>query len=93
MDLFPNKHLSKKFCNPDFRFSTCYKYENSIRRNIINYKENILDEGDIADIQCYCHLYPDFIDKSVGHVFTGDVNIVHNQLRTANSSRNSEVIN
>ena len=79
MNLFPSKNLSKKFCHSDFRFSTCYKYENSIRSDIINYKENIMDFGDIADVKCYCHLYPEHVDQSVGHVVTGDLDIVKNR--------------
>ena len=79
MKLFPAKHLSKKFSNQDFRFSTCFKYEKSIRSNIINYKENILDEGPISDIKCFCHLYPNFVNHSIGHVITGNVNIVENR--------------
>ena len=31
MQYFPSKHLSKKFNNEEFRFSACYKYEQSIR--------------------------------------------------------------
>ena len=67
MKYFPSKHLSKKFKNEEFRFSTC---------DIINYKCNIMDNGPIDDVKCFCHLYPDFINSSVGHVVTGDVSIV-----------------
>ena len=79
MEFFPKKHLSKKFSHTDFRFSMCYKYEASVRRDIINYKCNIMNEGPISDVKCYCHLYPNFIDNSVGHVITGDVNVVSNK--------------
>ena len=30
-------------------------------------------------ISCNCHLYSEFIDNNVGHVITGDVNIVKNK--------------
>ena len=76
MKYFPSKHLSKKFNNEELRFSTCYKYEQSIRCDIINYKCNIMDNGPIDDVTYFCHLYPDFINCSVGHVVTGDVSIV-----------------
>ena len=75
MENFPTKRLSKKFSNVDFRFSACYKYEKSIRHDIINYKNNIMDEELVTDIKCFCHLYPEFIDRSVGHVVTRDVNV------------------
>ena len=51
MKYFPSKHLSKKFSNEEFRFSTCYKYEQSIRCDIINYKCNIMDNGPIDDVK------------------------------------------
>ena len=57
MKYFPSKHLSEKFNNEEFGFSTCYKYEQSIRCDIINYKCNIMDDGPIDDVKCFCHLY------------------------------------
>ena len=65
MKYFSSKHLSKKFKNEEFRFSTCYKYEQSIRCDIINYECNIIDNGPIDDVKCFCHLYPDFINSSL----------------------------
>ena len=53
MKYFPSKHLSKKFNNEEFRFYTCYKYEQSIRCDIINYKCNIMDNGPIDDVKCF----------------------------------------
>ena len=78
MKYFPYKDLSKKFSNIDFRFSTCYKYEKSIRAGVTNYKENILNDDPDCVAKCYCNLYSDFIDPTIGHVISGDVRLVPN---------------
>ena len=56
MELFPSKNLNKKFQNKDFRFSTCFKYEKSIRADIVNYFLNILCDDPISDVKCFCHM-------------------------------------
>ena len=38
-----------------------------------------MDNGLIDDVKCFCHLYPDFINSSVGHVVTGNVSILKNK--------------
>ena len=38
-----------------------------------------MDFRDISDVKCYCHLYPEHVDKSVRHVVTGDLDIVKNR--------------
>ena len=78
MKVFPFKDLSKKFSNPQFRFSTCFKYKKSIRADVTNYKEHILSNEPISNVTCFCSHYSDFIDPSVGHVITGNVDIVKN---------------
>ena len=74
---FPIKHLSKKFSTNEFQFLTCYKYLNSIRNDVTNYKEEILSFTSTP--QCYCHLYPNFINPTVGHVVSGDLAIIKNK--------------
>ena len=76
---FPSRHLAKKFTNIDFKFTVSNKYQNSIRSYICNYKRNILSAPPENGYTCNCHLYPDFINKDVGHVITGDVNVVANK--------------
>ena len=78
MKVFLFKDLSKKFSNLQFRFSTCFKYEKSIRADVTNYKEHILSNEPISNVNCFCSHYSDFIDPSVGHVITGNVDIVKN---------------
>ena len=51
------KDLSKKFSNPQFRFSTCFKYEKSIRADVTNYKEHVLSNEPISSVDCFCSLY------------------------------------
>ena len=79
MKIFPSKHLRKKYQNDEFKFSTCFSYENAIRCDITNYKDNILCTEPISDVGCFCHLYPDYVHPTVQHVVTGDVNIVKNK--------------
>ena len=79
LNVFPSRDLNNKFSNPDFKFTACYKYDKSIRYDITNYRNNVLIEEPIPIIDCCCHLYKDFINHSVGHVITGDVNIVKNR--------------
>ena len=76
-DYFPKKNLTKKFSNDTFQFRTCFKYQNSIRTGISNYKEEILNYT--SSPECFCHLYSDFIDPSIGHVISGDLAIIHNK--------------
>ena len=80
MEVFPSKDLSKKFRNAEFRFSTCFKYEKSIRADITNYKEHVLRNEPIVNyVNCFCNHYSKFINPSVGHVITGNVDIVQNK--------------
>ena len=76
MGSFPTKHTSKKYCNDDFKFRTCYQYSNSIRKDILNYRSTILSDCH-EDVVCHCHEFPEFINQS-GHVMTGDVKIISN---------------
>ena len=60
MDVFPNKDMSKKFKNADFKFSVCFNYDKSIRYDITDYKENVnLSEQPISDVDYFCNLYKD----------------------------------
>ena len=80
MRYFPYRDIkSKKYSKPEFKFTTCYKYEQSIRGKTINYKANILSEDPLTDVKCYCHLYDKFIDPAVGHVITGNADVVQNK--------------
>ena len=76
---FPSKRLSNKFSNTDFRFTISHKHQNSIRSDICNYKPNIVSEAPERGHTCHCNLYSQFINHDVGHVVTGDVNIVANK--------------
>ena len=90
--LFPSKKLSAKYSKDTFSFSCSFKQSKSIRHSICNYRPSILeyDNNSIlnndnintsndSNISCNCHLYSEFIDNDVGHVITGDVNIVKNK--------------
>ena len=77
MKYFPSKHLSKKYNNPEFKFNVCYNYDRSIKGKVINYKKNILyNDEDLGQVRCNCNLYSEYVDPNVGHVITGNVNIV-----------------
>ena len=41
-----------------------------------NYVKNKGPRSCLPALWCFCHLYPEFINSSVGHVVTGDVSIV-----------------
>ena len=71
--------MSKKYSNTDFRFTISHKHQNSIRSDICNYKPNIVSEALERGHTCHCNLYSQFINHDVGHVITGDVNIVANK--------------
>ena len=77
--VFPSKFLNAKFKNEDFRFVSCFKYERSIRGDISNYKSVVLDGSSDDRYECFCHLYPEFINKDCGHVVSGDMRIVSNR--------------
>ena len=82
--LFPSKKLSSKYCKDDFSFSCSFRQNKSIRHNICNYRPNILKIDDlmidnIDNVESHCHLYSDYVNRTVGHVITGDVNIVSNR--------------
>ena len=50
-----------------------YKYNMPISGYLYNYKETVTSSD--ADITCKCEEYPDFIDRTCGHVVTGDMNV------------------
>ena len=77
LSLLPVKDLTKKFSDSSFRFSTCYKYNDSIRHKILNYKSVILKED--SEVKCFCYMYSNFIDKSVGHVVSGKCDIIQSR--------------
>ena len=33
----------------------------------------------ISNVECHGHLYSDYVNSTVGHVITGDVNIISNR--------------
>ena len=72
------KNLVIKYSKDDFEFNICFKYLNSISRDITNYKHEI--GKDINDIPttCFCHPYKNYINPDFGHVITGNVDIVTN---------------
>ena len=56
-----------------------YSYTKTIRSNIVNYKDTILNYTDNSDIQCCCKNYPqNFTDTHHKHIYTGDLDIVSN---------------
>ena len=81
--LFPVKDLAKKFSKEDFKFNVCFKYGNSIRSSITNYRQEIVGDTFDKNPSCFCHLYPEYIDVKSGHVVTGNMDIIDNhKIRT-----------
>ena len=51
-----------------------YRYMNSIRSQIVNYK------NPDKDVECHCSEYPqEYVDANHHHIMTGDLNIIDNQ--------------
>ena len=80
-NLFPSKYISSKYSKKKFSFSCSFKQSQPIRSKIFNYRPTILSTDNLLDgnIICNCHLYSKHIDRSVGHVITGNVGIVKNK--------------
>ena len=55
-----------------------YSYTNTIRSQIVNYKQTIEEIGNNT-FTCRCDNYPDvFVNDTYGHVFTGNLDIIRN---------------
>ena len=76
--LFPVNKLPKRYCNDDFKFSTCYKYQKPIRNKVLNYC-NVVNDTDDSNVKCCCNDYLEYIDRSCGHVLTGNLRIISNR--------------
>lgn len=67
---FPIKN--QKYMTP----TTSFKYTNTVRSKILNYKQTIFEE-DASTFRCNCSQYNDkFVDAYHKHVLTGDTDIV-----------------
>jgi hypothetical protein len=66
-NLFPG---SKAYNRPDIS----YRYMNTIRSKIVNYK------NPDKDAECHCSEYPqEYVDTNHNHIMTGDLNIITNE--------------
>ena len=79
LKIFPSKHLRKKYQNDEFKFSTCFSYDNAIRCDITK-KFYVLNRFLTLGVSVICTHYPDYVHPTVQHVVTGDVNIVKNKV-------------
>ena len=71
MDLFPVNNDEWKL--PGIAF----KYSNTIRNKIVNYKQ-VIQEG-ITPLHCNCDIAdPLFVDRNSGHIFTGNLDFITN---------------
>ena len=63
--------------------SVSYSYSKTIRSDIVNYKEALMDPN-YGNISCHCSNYPSkYLNNHYGHIVTGDVGIINNnELRT-----------
>lgn len=66
---------NQKYITP----SVSFKYTNTVRSKILNYKQTIFDENTSTHV-CNCNQYDEkFIDSHHKHVFTGNTDIVINE--------------
>ena len=56
---------------------TTYKYSSTIRAKVVNYNE-VVKNIDVQ-AQCFCKEHPEFIDQHLGHVITGNLDIITNK--------------
>ena len=70
--------------NEDTIPNVSYSYTNTIRSKIVNYKETFNNLDTLYNATCSCSNYDKQVIKDpYGHIFTGDLNIIHNvQLRS-----------
>ena len=54
-----------------------FKYSNTIRSKVTNYKETVTNVDN--NVQCFCQNYQEFVDGHHGHVITGDLSIIQNK--------------
>ena len=73
IEAFPGDSITNSLREP----SIAYKYTNTIRSKIVNYKQAIIDETEQPAI-CNCSNYPQYIDNHHKHVITGDLSIIEN---------------
>ena len=79
-EFLPVDKLPKRYSKDDFNFRATFSYESPIRSKVFNYS-NINFDQNTETCQC-TSLYSDFVDANVGHVVTGDLNIIkHRKLR------------
>ena len=55
-----------------------FKYENSIRSKIVNYRQTHLEGLDHRTMTCECSLKPQYVDSYHGHIATGNLNLIEN---------------
>ena len=75
-----NKTIQDLFPIQDERLKTpgiAFKYTDTIRNKVLNYKQ-VIQEG-IIPTDCVCHsVNHEYIDANSNHVFTGNLNIIEN---------------
>ena len=57
-----------------------YKYSDTIRNKVLNYRQTILGSDSQSVFTCNCDKYSEeFVNNDFGHIFTGDLKIVNNK--------------
>lgn len=59
------------------RTGVSYKYSNTIRSKVTNYKKTVLN-GMTDNVQCACNDHQEFIDQHHGHIITGNLQLIQN---------------